>query len=121
MTSAPIRDPIADHLLTPENAALLLTDYQPSQLAGVRSMDRALLVNNVVSTVRTSKTFEVRVMHSTVNVASGRDSRRSPNSPACSTTMSRSTGPRSTPGRTPDPGEAGSPSATVARWRRPAT
>ena len=29
MTSAPVRDPIADHLLTPQNAALLLIDYQP--------------------------------------------------------------------------------------------
>ena len=30
MTSAPMRDPLADHLLTPQNAALLLIDYQPS-------------------------------------------------------------------------------------------
>jgi len=44
MTSAPVRDPLADHLLTPENAAFLLIDYQPAQLAGVRSMDRDLLV-----------------------------------------------------------------------------
>jgi hypothetical protein len=29
MTSAPVHDPLADHLLTPENAALLLVDYQP--------------------------------------------------------------------------------------------
>jgi hypothetical protein len=29
MTSAPVRDPIADHLMTPQNAALLLIDYQP--------------------------------------------------------------------------------------------
>jgi nicotinamidase-related amidase len=72
MTSAPIRDPVADHLLTPENAALVLIDYQPSQLAGVRSMDRELLVKNAVSTVRLIKTFGVPVVHSTVNVASGR-------------------------------------------------
>ena len=72
MTSAPVRDPVADHLLTPQNAALLLIDYQPSQLAGVGSMDRALLVKNAVSTVRTIKTFEVPVVHSTINVASGR-------------------------------------------------
>ena len=39
MTSAPVRDPLADHLLTPENAAFLLIDYQPSQLATARSMD----------------------------------------------------------------------------------
>ena len=71
MTSAPVRDPLADHLLTPENAAFLLIDYQPSQLATVRSMDRDLLVKNAVSTVRTIKTFEVPVVHSTVNVAAG--------------------------------------------------
>src|SRR6266487_4547410 len=71
MTSTPVRDPLADHLLTPANAAFLLIDYQPSQLAGVHSMDRDLLVNNAVSTVRTIKTFGVPVVHSTVNVASG--------------------------------------------------
>jgi nicotinamidase-related amidase len=71
MTSAPVRDPLADHLLTPQNAALLLIDYQPSQLAGVRSMDRDLLVKNAVSTVRTIKTVGLPVVHSTVNVASG--------------------------------------------------
>jgi nicotinamidase-related amidase len=71
MTSAPIRDPLADHLLTPENAAFLFIDYQPSQLAAVRSMDHDLLLKNAVSTVRTIKTFGVPVVHSTVNVASG--------------------------------------------------
>src|SRR6202000_2537112 len=72
MTSAPIRDPLADHLLTPENAAFLFIDYQPSQLAAVRSMDHDLLLKNAVSTVRTIKAFSVPVVHSTVNVASGR-------------------------------------------------
>src|SRR6266851_4646473 len=72
MTSAPVRDPVADHLLTPENAAFLFIDYQPSQLAGVHSMDRDLLVKNAVSTVRTIKTFGVPVVHSTINVATGR-------------------------------------------------
>jgi len=72
MTSAPVRDPLADHLITPQNAALLLIDYQPAQLAGVRSMDRALLVKNAVSTISTIKTFEVPVVHSTINVATGR-------------------------------------------------
>jgi hypothetical protein len=32
MAGAPIRDPLADHLLTPENAALIVIDYQPSQV-----------------------------------------------------------------------------------------
>ena len=72
MTSAPVRDPLADHLLTPQNAAFLLIDYQPSQLAAVRSMDRDLLLKNAVSTVRTIKAFEIPVVHSTINVATGR-------------------------------------------------
>jgi nicotinamidase-related amidase len=71
MTSAPIRDPLADHLITPQNAALLLIDYQPAQVASVRSMDHDLLTKNAVSTVRTIKTFGVPAVHSTVNVAAG--------------------------------------------------
>jgi nicotinamidase-related amidase len=73
MTSAPVRDPIADHLLTPQNAAFLLIDFQPQQLTAVHSMDQALLVKNAVSTVRLVKTFGVPVVHSTVNVANGRE------------------------------------------------
>jgi nicotinamidase-related amidase len=72
MTSAPVRDPLSDHLLTPQNAAFLLIDYQPSQLAGIHSMDRDLLLKNAVSTVRTIKAFDVPVVHSTINVATGR-------------------------------------------------
>jgi nicotinamidase-related amidase len=72
MTSAPVRDPIADHLITPDNAAFLLIDYQPAQIGAVRSMDTALLLKNAVSTVRIIKTFGVPVVHSTVNVTAGR-------------------------------------------------
>src|ERR1700739_4774941 len=71
MTSAAIRDPLADHLITPQHAAPLLIDYQPAQVASVRSMDHELLVKNAVSTVRTIKAFDVPVVHSTVNVSSG--------------------------------------------------
>jgi len=71
MTSQPVRDPLADHLITPENAAFVLIDYQPEQIAAVRSMDHEELLTNAVSTVRTVKTFGVPVVHSTVNVASG--------------------------------------------------
>ena len=71
MTSTPVRDPLDDHLITPENAAFLFIDYQPSQLATIRSMDPALLLKNAVSTVKTIKTFGVPVVHSTVNVAAG--------------------------------------------------
>lgn len=71
MTSQSVRDPLADHLLTPENAAFVLIDYQPEQIAAVGSMDHDELLKNAVSTVRTVKTFDVPVVHSTVNVASG--------------------------------------------------
>jgi nicotinamidase-related amidase len=72
MTSAAIRDPIGDDLITPQNAALVVIDYQPSQFAGVRSMDPELLLENVVSTVKTANTFGLPIIHSTINVASGR-------------------------------------------------
>jgi nicotinamidase-related amidase len=71
MTSQAIRDPLADHLITPQNAALVLIDYQPSQFATVRSMDQDLLLENIVSTVKTARAFGLPIVHSTVNVASG--------------------------------------------------
>jgi nicotinamidase-related amidase len=67
-----VRDPLADHLITPQNAALVLIDYQPEQVSAVRSMDQDLLVKNIVSTVKLAKLFGVPMVHSTVNVASGR-------------------------------------------------
>jgi nicotinamidase-related amidase len=71
MANAPVRDQLADHLLTPQNAALVLIDYQPSQFATVRSMDNELLRKNIVSVVQTANAFDVPIVHSTVNVASG--------------------------------------------------
>ncbi|HEY2181725.1 MAG TPA: hydrolase [Solirubrobacteraceae bacterium] len=72
MSSAPMRDPLSDHLITPQNSALVVIDYQPSQFAGVRSMDGDLLLKNIVSTVKLAKLFGVPIVHSTVNVATGR-------------------------------------------------
>ena len=73
MTSQPIRDPIADHLITPENSALIVIDYQPTQFASIRSMDPSLLLENIVSTVKTAKLFGLPIVLSTVNVSSGRN------------------------------------------------
>jgi nicotinamidase-related amidase len=72
MTSLPVRDPVGDHLLTPQNAALAVIDYQPSQFAAVRSMDPDLLRENIVSTVKTAKAFNLPIVHSTINVTTGR-------------------------------------------------
>jgi nicotinamidase-related amidase len=71
MTSQAVRDPLADHLITPQNSAFLLIDWQPTQISTVRSMNQDLLLRNAVSTVRTVKAYGVPVVHSTVNVASG--------------------------------------------------
>jgi nicotinamidase-related amidase len=73
MTSLPIRDPVADHLITPENSTLILIDYQPTQFSSVRSMDPALLLKNIVTTVKTAKLFGLPIVHSTVNVSSGQN------------------------------------------------
>jgi nicotinamidase-related amidase len=73
VTSSPvIRDQVGDHLLTPKNSALVLIDYQPSQIAAVRSMDPDLLMKNVVSTVKLARLFGLPIVHSTVNVKTGR-------------------------------------------------
>jgi nicotinamidase-related amidase len=71
MGTAPVRDRLADHLITPENSALILIDYQDSQFLTVRSMDPKLLLKNIVSTVKSANAFNVPIVHSTVNVASG--------------------------------------------------
>ena len=68
MTSEPMRDPITDPLLTPQNCALLVIDYQPSQFATVTSIDRDLLTRNIVSVARLAKTYGLPIVLSTVNV-----------------------------------------------------
>ena len=71
MTSEPIRNPLVDHLLTPQNSALVVIDYQPNQIRAVTSMDQALLVRNIVSVARTAKNYRLPIVLSTVNVANG--------------------------------------------------
>ena len=47
---------VTDPLLTPENSALVVIDYQPSQTQTITSIDRDLLVRNIVSVARLAKT-----------------------------------------------------------------
>jgi nicotinamidase-related amidase len=68
MASGRIRDPRADHLLTPQNAALLIIDYQPTQVASIASRDKRALIANVVALARTAKLYGLPVVLSTVNV-----------------------------------------------------
>jgi nicotinamidase-related amidase len=71
MTSAQIRDPKSDTLLTPENCALIVIDYQPVQVGSIRSMDRTLLVDNIVRVARIAKAYRLPMVVSTVNVKTG--------------------------------------------------
>ena len=71
MTSEPIRDRVTDHLLTGSNAALVVIDYQPSQIQAVTSIHREVLVDNIVSVARLAWTFDLPVVLSTINVANG--------------------------------------------------
>ncbi|OYY92004.1 MAG: hydrolase [Sphingomonas sp. 28-66-16] len=74
MTSpATIRDPLADHLLTPQNAALVIIDFQPVQVGSIVTMNKRALVDNVVAVARTATLYELPVVLSTVNVATGRN------------------------------------------------
>jgi len=71
MSSEPTRDPKSDHLLTPENAAFVIIDYQPVQVNSIASMDRQLLVNNIVGTAKAAVAYGLPIIHSTVNVKTG--------------------------------------------------
>ena len=73
MTSEPIRDPKADHLLTPQNSAFIVIDYQPIQVSSIRSMEQKELVFNIVHTSMAAVNYKLPIVHSTVNVATGRN------------------------------------------------
>lgn len=67
----PIRDPKADQLLTPENCAVVLIDYQPEQYNTVTSASREEINLNVVALCRLAKAYDVPVIVSTVGVDMG--------------------------------------------------
>ncbi|WP_019629376.1 hydrolase [Actinomadura atramentaria] len=70
----PLRDPEKDRLLTPENAALLVIDYQPEQISTVASTDQDRLMMNVVTVARAAVSFGVPVVLTTVAVRMGSNS-----------------------------------------------
>jgi len=66
-----IRDPVQDHLLTPQNAVMVVIDFQPEQISSVTSRDRRQLVRNIVATAKLARLFGLPIVLSTINVASG--------------------------------------------------
>lgn len=73
MTSEAIRDPLKDHLLTPQNAAFIVIDYQPIQVSSIRSMNQKELVFNIVHTSKAAVNYKLPIIHSTVNVKTGKN------------------------------------------------
>ena len=71
MTSETIRNPQTDHLITPENSALLIIDYQQVQVSSIRSMNREELVFNITGVAKAALNYGVPIIHSTVNVSTG--------------------------------------------------
>ncbi|MGO4737218.1 hydrolase [Bosea sp. 2KB_26] len=53
-------------MITPDNCVLVLIDHQPFQVSGVKSIDPALMINNVVSLAKAAKLFQVPTLLSTV-------------------------------------------------------
>ena len=71
MSSEPIRDPVTDSLLTPQNAALVIIDYQPTQVNSIKSMDHGVLVDHIVKVAKTAIAYGLPIVLSTVNVQTG--------------------------------------------------
>ncbi len=71
MTSEPIRDPAKDRLLTPQNSAFIIIDYQPVQVNSIASMDRQILVSHIVGSCQAAVVYGLPIVHSTVNVKTG--------------------------------------------------
>ena len=87
------RDPKTDHLLSPENSALILIDYQPGLIEGTNSIDKDVLVNNAVAMAKTGVMYELPIILSTIAVSSSAASRPE----AASSIASRSSGQPSAP------------------------
>ncbi|MDO5604175.1 MAG: isochorismatase family protein, partial [Paracoccus sp. (in: a-proteobacteria)] len=67
----PIRDPASDRLLTPQNCAIALIDYQPEQYRTVTSSTPEEINLNVVALCKFARAYDVPVIVSTVGVDMG--------------------------------------------------
>jgi nicotinamidase-related amidase len=67
----PIRDPETDNLLTPQNCALVLIDYQPEQYRTITSSTRDEIDLNVIALCRLARAYDIPVIVSTVGVDMG--------------------------------------------------
>jgi nicotinamidase-related amidase len=72
MASTPIvRDQERDALITSKNAALIIIDYQPTQVSSITSRPKRELVDNVTTVAELARAFNLPVVISSVNVKTG--------------------------------------------------
>ena len=64
----PIRDPNEDPFLSPSNAALVLIDYQPHIMMGVRNIAHEDLINNTIGLIKAAVHFDMPIILSHVGV-----------------------------------------------------
>jgi len=64
----PHRDPKTDPFLSPSNSVLVLIDYQPHILAGVKSRDHKTLIWNTQALIRSAAFFKIPIILSHVGV-----------------------------------------------------
>ncbi|MFI6288374.1 hydrolase [Streptomyces sp. NPDC051018] len=67
----PVRDPHTDHLLTPDNCAVVLIDYQEGQYATVGSASREEIDLGAVTLAKLARAYEIPTVLSTVAVGMG--------------------------------------------------
>lgn len=67
----PIRDPDSDHLLTPQNCAVVFIDYQEGQYATVGSTSRAEIDLGAVTLAQLAHAYELPTIVTTVAVGMG--------------------------------------------------
>lgn len=61
-----VKNQPAKSLLTPDNCALILIDHQPQMVFGMASIDRQLLINNVVGLAKAAKIFKIPIILTTI-------------------------------------------------------
>jgi nicotinamidase-related amidase len=64
--SEPIRDPLTDRLLAPQNCAVVLIDYQPEQIATVQSSPIDEVMLNAKAVCKLARAYDVPVVLSTM-------------------------------------------------------
>lgn len=67
-TGTPARAADEDPFLSPDNAALILIDYQPPILQGVRNIEHEELINNVTGLIKTAVIYDIPIIFSHVAV-----------------------------------------------------